>query len=177
MKRIPLISYILILFLSALLLSGCRSSGHSVRRHHSHKVDVPVKIDLSGLSKERRALIKEAEEWLGTPYEYGASSKQRGSDCSGMVLSVYLETTGIKLPRNSAKQAEFCRSLKARDVVPGDLVFFATGKDPERISHVGIMVSDEDFIHVSTSKGAVVSKTTTPYYTKTFMGYGRVPGM
>ncbi len=159
--------------------AGCKSH-HSVRRgnhHRGHKTELPVHLDFSSLSKERRAIVREAEEWLGTPYAYGESTKQRGSDCSGMVLSVYLETTGIKLPRNSAKQAEFCKSLKAKDVRPGDLVFFATGKDPDRVSHVGIMISDEDFIHVSTSKGAVVSKTTTPYYTRTCMGYGRVPGM
>lgn len=177
MKRLRLLSYALYVLLVSLILSGCKTSGHSVRYHRNHKVDSPVKIELAGLGKERRAIVREAEEWLGTPYEYGASDKGRGSDCSGMVLSVYLHTTGIKLPRNSAQQADFCKDLRRNEVRPGDLVFFATGKDPKRVSHVGIMVNDEDFIHVSTSKGAVVSKTTTPYYTKTFMGYGRVPGM
>ena len=169
--------FILIPVVISLLLTGCRGS-QSVRRGDTgvHPAETTVKTDLASLSKMRRAIIEEAETWLGTPYEYGGYTKH-GSDCSGMVLSVYLDVTGIKLPRNSAKQAEFCKALRAEEVVPGDLVFFATGKDPAVISHVGIMISDEDFIHMSTSKGAVISKTTTPYYTRTFMGYGRVPGM
>jgi lipoprotein Spr len=92
-----------------------------------------------------------------------------------MVLQVYLDALGIKLPRNSAEQAAFCTPISLRKVLPGDLVFFATGKDAARISHVGIMLDYENFIHVSTSKGAVISKITTPYYVRTFMGFGRVP--
>lgn len=160
---------------------GCKAT-HSVRtgRHSASKgksQDIKVSVDLSRISGGRRSIVKEAEEWLGTPYNYGDHRKQEGSDCSGMVLSIYLATTGIKLPRNSAAQAEFCKRIGERDVLPGDLVFFATGKDPHKISHVGIMVNSEDFIHVSTSKGAVVSKTTTPYYTQRFICFGRVPGM
>lgn len=150
--------------------------GHSVRKHRKERVEKPH-ISTANLSSKRKAIVREAQSWMGTPYKYAESTKHKGADCSGLVLSVYLETTGIKLPRNSAQQKEFCKSLKEKDVLPGDLVFFATGKDPSRVSHVGIMLNDEDFIHMSTSKGAVISKTTTPYYTRTFMGYGRVPGM
>jgi len=56
----------------------------------------------------------------------------------------------------------------------GDLVFFATGKDKNRVSHVGIMIDDVKFIHASTKKGVVVSEVTAPYYERTFMMYGRV---
>lgn len=70
-----------------------------------------------------------------------------------MVLSVYEKVTGVKLPRNSAKQAEFCIPVKKKQLKIGDLVFFATGKNPDRISHVGIMVNDCEFIHASASKG------------------------
>lgn len=125
---------------------------------------------------EASELLKEAYTWMGTPYGYGRSEKGVASDCSGMVLEVYLASTGIKLPRNSAEQAAFCELLKPEDVREGDLAFFATGKDPSRISHVGIMVDDTHFIHASTAKGVVVSDITTPYYQRTFIMFGRVPG-
>ncbi len=115
-------------------------------------------------------------EWLGTPYAYAKSDKGDGTDCSGMVLQVYLSICDIKLPRNSAKQAEFCKKIEPDDVKVGDLVFFATGKDPDKISHVGIMIDDVSFIHASTSKGVVISRIDTPYYIRTFKMFGRVPG-
>ena len=127
------------------------------------------------VSKERKKIIQEAQGWLGTPYAYGRAEKGVACDCSGMVLCVYEKITGIKLPRNSAKQSEFCKSLKKKDVLPGDLCFFATGKDPDRITHVGIMVDDTNFIHASSTKGVVISDIAQPYWVRTFICYGRVP--
>lgn len=125
--------------------------------------------------KKRKQIVDEAMTWMGTPYAYGKAEKGKASDCSGMVMSVYEKVTGIKLPRNSAQQKEFCNSLRKGDVLPGDLVFFATGKDPEKVSHVGIMIDDNRFIHASSSKGVVVSDASQPYYQRTFKGFGRVP--
>lgn len=158
------------------LLGGCRSH-RGAHFPGAAQGGEPVNVEFANLSGSRRALIEEAQTWIGTPYKYAMSDKHRGSDCSGMVLAVYLDALGIKLPRNSAQQAEFCTPVKLRQVLPGDLVFFATGKDVSRVSHVGIMLDYENFIHVSTSKGVVISKITTPYYTSRFMGFGKVPGV
>ena len=114
---------------------------------------------------------------MGTPYRYAGSSKGKGTDCSGLVLKVYEEAAGVKLPRNSGKQAEFCKKVKKKSVKAGDLVFFATGKDAERISHVGIMIDGNRFIHASTKKGVIISELTTPYYERTFRMCGRVPDL
>ena len=92
-----------------------------------------------------------------------------------MVYVLYLDIANIKLPRNSAKQAEFCEEIKEKNIKPGDLVFFATGKDPKKVSHVGIMVDDIKFVHASGSKGVIMSEMTTNYYQRTFIKYGRVP--
>lgn len=121
-----------------------------------------------------KLIIEEAYSWLGTPYSYACAEKGVATDCSGMVLQVYEKIVGIKLPRNSAKQAEFCKSINKKEVKIGDLVFFATGKNEDVISHVGIMVDDKNFIHASASKGVVVSDMTQPYYVRTFRGFGRV---
>lgn len=130
-------------------------------------------MDMS--NKRGKNVVKEAMQWEGTPYKYAGSEKGGGTDCSGMVMAVYEKTTGVKLPRNSANQAEFCKEIHADDLKIGDLCFFATGKDPNRISHVGIMIDETRFIHSSTSKGVVISDITTPYYTRTFIQFGRVP--
>lgn len=121
-------------------------------------------------------LVDEAMTWMGTPYRYAGSEKGVGTDCSGMVLRVYEDVAGTKLPRNSRKQAEFCRKLKRADVKAGDLVFFATGSDRKVISHVGIMIDDNRFVHASAKKGVILSEMSQSYYERTFIMFGRVPG-
>ncbi|MDE6007006.1 MAG: C40 family peptidase [Muribaculaceae bacterium] len=134
-------------------------------------------IHIKHTSKVRKKLVQEAATWIGTPYKYGGIDRIDGTDCSGFVLMVYKNIIGEKLPRNSAKQAEFCIPIDATDIKAGDLVFFATGKDPHKVSHVGIVLDDENFIHASTSKGVVVSKLSSNYYIQRFRMFGRTPGM
>lgn len=162
---------------SLLLLAGAASCGTSkkaVRVYPSTETPEPKKHYLH-LSRTQKKLVKEAETWIGTPYLYAGAEKGKGTDCSGFVMKVYLESCEMKLPRNSAKQAEFCVPIKEEEVEAGDLVFFATGKDPKKVSHVGMMVDAESFIHASCSKGVVVSKISSTYYRKRFLMYGRVP--
>lgn len=122
-------------------------------------------------------IAEESKTWLGTPYGYGRSEKGVATDCSGLVIVVYEEIAKVKLPRNSAQQADFCDDLRERDIKPGDLVFFATGKDKHKVSHVGVMLDGCKFVHASTSKGVIISEMTTPYYQRTFIKYGRVPNL
>ena len=139
-------------------------------------MDAGVQLsDRKGLDAYQKKIIEEVESWLGTPYCYAKAEKGEGVDCSGLVMQVFNTTMNYKIPRNSAKQAEFCCPIKESDVRVGDLVFFATGKAPSKVSHVGIMVDDVSFIHSSTSKGVCISKVNTPYYRRTFLMYGRLP--
>lgn len=132
-------------------------------------------ISNNDLSDLRKKIIAEAMSWLGTPYKYAHSEKGTGTDCSGMVMCVIEEITGVKIPRNSAKQAEFCQEINLSDAYPGDLVFFATGKNKHKISHVGILVDDDRFIHASSSKGVVISRLSSAYYTRCFIKCCRLP--
>lgn len=153
------------------MLSGCRSS--------HKKVDIIKEETVNIIKKNKKStgnkIVKEAITWIDTPYKYASSEKGKGTDCSGMVCKVYEDVKGIKLPRNSKKQSEYCKKLNKKDVKPGDLVFFATGKDKHTVSHVGIMIDHIQFIHASTKKGVIISEVTTPYYERTFIMYGRVP--
>lgn len=176
------ISSIVLKSLACLLIligvSGCKS--------HKQAIDdtpdfIGETIRQSGKEKEknktkgvRYKIVEEAKTWLGTPYVYARSDKGLGTDCSGFVMVVFQKAANMKLPRNSAKQAEFSRDINAKEVRAGDLVFFATGKDKNKVSHVGLMLDPNKFIHASSSKGVTISEMTTPYYQKNFVKYGRV---
>lgn len=185
MKRKILQILILALLSTATVgLTSCRSQKGVGKNHYEslHKKKKKSRgrkrkrgKDRKDLPRSDNRIIDEAYGWLGTPYGYGKAEKGKACDCSGMVMSVYEKVTGVKLPRNSGEQQEFCEKLKKKDVRTGDLCFFATGKDAEKTSHVGIMIDDTNFIHASTSKGVVVSDITQPYYVRTFTGFGRVP--
>ena len=125
----------------------------------------------------RKQIADESKTWIGTPYGYGHCEKGVATDCSGLVIVVYEQIAKIKLPRNSAEQADFCEDLKEKNIEPGDLVFFATGKDKKKVSHVGVMIDAVKFVHASASKGVIMSEMTTPYYQRTFIKYGRVPNL
>lgn len=170
--------------ISLLMLSICMSlSSCHTSRKHAYKGDgkpetsLDVRRDVERVHGIRRAIIEEALTWEGTPYKYASDEKGSGTDCSGMVLRVYEKVMEIKLPRNSKNQSEFCKEIKLKDTEPGDLIFFATGSDKGRVSHVGVIIDKTHFIHASTSKGVVISDITTPYYQRTFLMCGRVPDL
>ena len=127
-------------------------------------------------TKSEKKLIKEAKKWLGTKYKYGGHSKD-GTDCSGFVMEVYLLVYDIKLPRTSRDQQAFCKKIKKSELKIGDLVFFATTKNKNKVSHVGIYIGDGEFIHSSSSKGVVISKMSQNYYERTYHSSGRVKGI
>lgn len=85
----------------------------------------------------------------GAPYHYGKSSPEEGFDCSGFVKHVY-EHQGISLPRTVQGMAQSLTQVPKNDLHPGDLVFFNTNGKP--FSHVGIYVSNDDFIHAPSQR-------------------------
>ncbi len=103
--------------------------------------------------------IEAARTYLGTQHVMGGVSKN-GLDCSGLTHVAFKEA-GIELSRDSRSQAVTGIDISIDNVEAGDLVFFATGSDPNRISHVGIITkignsrNELEFIHTSTSRGVV----------------------
>lgn len=92
------------------------------------------------------SIIRLAREFLGYQYVWGGRSS-KGFDCSGFVQTVF-RLHGILLPRD-AHQQQLRNSISAdyRQAQPADLIFF--GKTPERVTHVGIALGNERFIHAS----------------------------
>lgn len=166
--------YLLIVLCSLFifLLSGCSSH----RNSHATvvKTPSPAHVNLSAASSQpAKALLKEADKWLGTPYKYGGDRRGNGVDCSGLVNRVYADALSISLPRNSAAQAEFCRDIEKASLDIGDLVFFSpNGKG--RINHVGMYIGDGCMIHASGSRGVIISRLNEPYYQRNYRRSGRV---
>lgn len=167
-------------FLSIILIFtmivGCRSH-HKINNNDVQQA-VPQTTIRDSIDRGLKSdLITEAKSWIGTPYRYGHSEKGRGTDCSGFIMIIVNNVAGIKLPRNSAKQAEFCIEINRDQLQECDLVFFATGKSVEKISHVGMMIDNDKFIHASSSKGVIISKLSSDYYTKHLKKCARIPNL
>lgn len=96
------------------IISSCGSSKIATKASPSSEDYLKEIESAYNLDKEQRKLIEEAFSWLGTPYTYAMQDKGVGTDCSGMVMSVYRDVAGCLLPRNSAKQAEFCIKVKEK---------------------------------------------------------------
>jgi uncharacterized protein YycO len=126
----------------------------------------------SGNKSGNTALITSIYHWLGTPHRDGGTSKH-GTDCSYFVQSVYQEAYGIELNRNSRKMyEEDVEPVRQSALREGDLVFFNTSGNG--ISHVGIYLRNNMFVHASSSKGVIVESLSSPYYRKNYVGSGRV---
>ncbi len=134
------------------------------------------KNDKKKNSWRRDAIVSEAYKWLGAKYRYGGEERS-GTDCSGMVMRVFEDAAGIRLPRNSAKQCDYCRKIRIGELQPADLVFFSSKSSRGRVTHVGVYIGRGKFIHASSSKGVITSSLDEKYYVRTFVAAGRVPGL
>lgn len=141
---------------------------------HGLVTDEWARLDIKLDKKDNKKLYKELKRWLGTPYVYAAHTCGEGTDCSGMVMEVYLKIYDIKVHRNSAKMLEEnCRIIDLDDLREGDLVFFCTNGD-SRVSHVGIYLKDNKFVHASSSRGVTVDDLRQNYYATHFYAAARV---
>ncbi len=111
-------------------------------------------------------------EWAGTRYRYGNAAKQKGTDCSGFVGAIYKDVYGINLSRSSAGIWPQCKAVEKKDLREGDILFFKIKKN--RISHVGLYLGNNKFIHAAVLGGVIISDLDEPYYKKYFYMGGRI---
>ncbi len=107
----------------------------------------------------------------GTPYRSGGTDP-RGFDCSGLVQYVY-GLYGITLPRLVHEQYRAGEKVRIDDLLPGDLVFFVT--EGRHVSHVGIAIGGDRFVHAPNSRGVVrVDSLASGYWGEHVAGARRV---
>ena len=112
-------------------------------------------------------IVDTAKQYLGVPYVWGGSTPS-GFDCSGLTQYVF-RAHGINLPRTTKEQWTVGKSISKSQLEIGDLVFFANTYT-SGISHVGIYVGDNQFIHASSSKGVIISSLSNTYWAAHYYG-------
>ncbi|WP_252243082.1 MULTISPECIES: C40 family peptidase [unclassified Clostridium] len=101
---------------------------------------IPITLS-SDISDEARAIIKEAQKYLGIPYLWGGTTPD-GFDCSGLMQYVF-NSQGIEIPRVSQDQQSFAEPINLSELKPGDLVF----NKPSNSTHVGLYIGDDKYLH------------------------------
>lgn len=165
--------FLFLFLLSSLVFCSCSSSRQLSSKknnpeHLSRKLGFPVS------SKDDLSLYREAANWLGVPYKYGGNTKS-GVDCSGLVCQIYRTVYHIQLQRTAAGMyKENCRKISRKALRPGDLVFFNTAKTKKSVSHVGIFLKNNVFLHATTKSGVRLSTLDEIYYKKRWINGGKV---
>lgn len=143
-----------------LLLSGC--SWHAER--------APESASQRHASSLRLRAATVAQDMVGVRYRYGGSTP-RGFDCSGLVHYAY-QSAGLNVPRTSVDQYRAARLISLHDASPGDLLFF---KGWRSVSHVGIYLGDNRFVHApSKGKSVTVTRLDDEYYRTRLVSVGRL---
>jgi cell wall-associated NlpC family hydrolase len=137
----------------------------SVRERYSALLDVPEK------SIKNEKLYRFIDDWMGSPNVPGGMEK-KGVDCSGFTLLLEREIFDRQLPRTARQMAESVKRKFEEELQEGDLVFFDF--NGQKFSHVGVYLQNNRFVHVSTSKGVIVSNLKDSWYYKYFSRCGSV---
>ena len=116
-------------------------------------------------------IVATAKQYIGVPYVWGGSTPS-GFDCSGFVQHV-LRQHGISMPRTSKEQWNVGRAVSKGELKIGDLVFIANTYTTG-ISHLGIYVGNNQFIHASSSKGVIISSLDNTYWAPRYYGARRI---
>lgn len=152
--------------------SSTSSSGSS----SSSNKEVTTSSSSSNSSK-RDEIVNFALKYEGCRYVYGGESLSEGGfDCSGLVYFVYKTTYGYNMQRRASMQYAYNgKAISRSELQKGDLVFFSS--DGSGVTHVGIYIGNNKFIHAATSStGVVISDLSNSYYNRTYWGARNVIG-
>jgi len=110
------------------------------------------------------------DDWYGTPYHLGGTTK-KGVDCSAFSQFLFASVYGLSIPRTAREQYNLTSRISRTQLKEGDLIFFNTRGG---ISHVGVYLQNNKFVHASTSGGVMISDIYDEYWAKKFVGVGRL---
>ena len=120
-------------------------------------------------SVSNNSLFSFINDWWGTKYRFGGSTK-KGIDCSSFTGLLMGSVFAISLPRTAREQYSKCIKIAKDKLAEGDLVFFNTRGG---VSHVGVYLGEGHFVHSSSSRGVSISSLDDSYYKNRFIAGGR----
>ena len=141
------------------------SSSNSIKKQYA------TKLGVSESDIKNETLYKFINEWQGVPYKYAGKDKA-GIDCSGLTSTLYLKVYNKTISSNTKALVGEVKKISESDLKEGDLVFFNT--NGKSISHVGVYLQNNKFVHASTKKGVMISDMNEPYFKQTYVSSGRV---
>ncbi|QLH48101.1 MAG: C40 family peptidase [Bacteroidota bacterium] len=98
---------------------------------------------------------------------------QERCGCSAFVQNLYKYVFGMNLLRTACMQFQSSKFIKnPAELKEGDLVFFSI--NTSRISHVGVYLKNNFFVHSASSKGVSIANLTQAYWSRYFVGGGRL---
>lgn len=112
------------------------------------------------------------DHWFGVKYLWGGTS-MKGIDCSAFVQKMYQNVFNTQILRTAFMQFGMCKLFTNQDSLKeGDLVFFKTIGN--NISHVGVYLKNDYFVHSCSSKGVTISSLDNNYWAEVYAGSGRI---
>jgi len=118
-------------------------------------------------------LLSFMDHWYGVPYHYGGHSED-GIDCSAFTCQLISDVYNVnQLPRMSVDQYKATRRIPKKDLREGDLVFFHTLGKGHKVTHVGVYLYNNRFVHASIA-GVQINDLGEGYYLHHYVGAGRV---
>src|SRR5690554_1496691 len=129
-------------------------------------------IDVPSYQLQNVALYQFIEEWMGIPHRLGGQDKN-GIDCSAFTHQLMRHIYQKDLPRTANDMAQVVKRKYENQLNEGDLVFF-NFSGSGNFDHVGIYLANDRFVHVSTSKGVMISNLKEPWFRKYFTRAGSI---
>ena len=129
-------------------------------------------LNIEASQIENLKLFEFIDDWYGTRYCMGGTTKNC-IDCSAFVQAFFSVVYGITLPRTSKEQYTATQRISTTELKEGDLLFFHTRHNRRGVTHVGIYLQNNKFVHASSSGGVKISDMYEPYYVQHLIGAGR----
>ncbi len=119
-------------------------------------------------------ILNNAKEHLGGKYVWGGT-QPKGFDCSGYVQYLY-KKEGMAIPRTALAQSKVGLPVNRNELKKGDLLFFLTDKKRNiPITHVGMYIGNDKFIHAaSKKKGIIISSLSKSKYNRIYVKAKRI---
>ena len=162
-------SHLGFLVLTSMIAVGCVHGGAFRPEPFPRPSAPPGAVSSSALVRD--SVVTTATGLTGIPYQQGGDTPS-GFDCSGFTRFVFAQH-GVSLPRLTQEQYREGRPVAARDVRPGDLVFFTTVAPGA--SHVGVAITRDEFVHAPSEHGVVrIERLSERYWASRFLGARRM---